>query len=120
MGTHTATDKAEANTQEPDVAAPSAEVTPVGSTRASRAWIKVLPLLVVLAVFLMFVLQNSRSTKISFATASGRLPVAVALLASAALGALLVLAVGSIRILQLRKVIRRSPANPTAGAVAER
>lgn len=81
--------------------------TAAGSSRASRAWLRVLPALIILAAILMFVFQNSKSTKVSFAVASGRIPLAVALLAAAALGALLVLAVGSIRIIQLRKVIRR-------------
>jgi uncharacterized integral membrane protein len=85
-------------------------VTPkrVGATRASRAWVKVLPALFVLAVILLFIFQNSHSVKVSFATASGRLPLAVALLAAAALGGVLVLALGSIRILQLRRLIHRS------------
>lgn len=80
----------------------------VASTRASRAWVKVFPALVVLAVILLFVFQNSQSAKVSFVTASGRLPLALALLAAAALGGLFVLALGSVRILQLRRVIHRS------------
>jgi uncharacterized integral membrane protein len=68
----------------------------------------VLPALLVLAVILLFIFQNSQSAKISFVTASGRLPLAIALLAAATLGALFVLALGSIRILQLRRVIHRS------------
>lgn len=68
-----------------------------------------LPALFVLTVILVFIFQNSQSAKVSFMTASGRLPLAVALLAAAALGALLMLALGSIRILQLRRVIHRSP-----------
>jgi uncharacterized integral membrane protein len=81
----------------------------VVSTRAGRAWVKVLPALVVLAVILVFIFQNSQSAKVSFVTASGRQPLAVALLGAAALGALFMLALGSIRILQLRKMIHRSP-----------
>jgi uncharacterized integral membrane protein len=68
----------------------------------------VLPALLVLAVILVFIFQNSQSAKVSFVTASGRLPLALALLAAAALGGLFVLALGSIRILQLRRVIHRS------------
>ena len=85
-------------------------MTPRGadSTRASRAWVKVLPALLVLGVILVFIFQNSQSAKVSFVTASGRLPLAVALLAAAALGGLFVLALGSIRILQLRGIIHRS------------
>jgi uncharacterized integral membrane protein len=89
-----------------------------GSTRAGRAWVKVLPAVIVLAVILLFVFQNSENAKVTFVTASGRLPLAVALLAAAALGGLFVLALGSIRIIQLRKVIRRS--GPTGHAVAGR
>lgn len=81
----------------------------VPATRASRAWMRVLPAVVILAVTLVFVLQNSRSAKVAFLGASGRLPLGVALLAAAALGGLLVLALGSIRIAQLRRIIHRSP-----------
>lgn len=86
----------------------AAATTGVVSTRAGRAWVKVLPALLVLAVILVFIFQNSQSAKVSFVTASGRVPLAIALLAAAALGALFVLAIGSIRILQLRKMIHRS------------
>jgi uncharacterized integral membrane protein len=65
--------------------------------------------MVVLAIVLTFVFQNLRSTRVSFITASGAFPLSLALLGAAALGALSVLALGSVRILQLRKVIRRSP-----------
>lgn len=87
--------------------APAAQ-TGVVATRAGRAWVKVLPALLVLAVILVFIFQNSQSAKVSFVTASGRLPLAVALLGAAALGALFVLALGSIRILQLRRLVHRS------------
>lgn len=92
--------------------APSAGPAPVDetipSTRAGRTWIRVLPALVVLAVTVVFILQNRRSAKVSFITASGRLPLGVALLIAAALGALVVLALGSVRIVQLRRLVRRS------------
>ena len=76
------------------------------STRASRAWVKVLPAIVLLVVILVFVLQNMRRAKVSFLGFSGTLPLAVSLLAAAALGGLFVLTLGSVRILQLRRVIR--------------
>ena len=79
----------------------------VPSTRASRAWTRVLPALIVLGILLVFVLQNLRRAKVSFAGFSGTLPLAVLLLAAAGLGALFVLALGSVRIVQLRRVIRR-------------
>jgi uncharacterized integral membrane protein len=82
----------------------------VPSTRASRSWVAILPALAVATVALIFILQNMRDARVSFFTASGTIPLAVGLLAAFALGAVSVLLLGSIRILQLRKVIHRSPA----------
>jgi len=66
---------------------------------------------VVLAFILVFIFQNLHKTRVSFLFLSGTLPLAVALLAAAAFGGLFVLALGSIRMLQLKKVIRRSRPN---------
>ena len=74
-----------------------------------------LPVLVLFAAILLFVLQNLRSSKVSFLSLSGTLPLGVALLAAVALGALLVLALGSVRILQLRKLVRRNQRVAQAG-----
>jgi uncharacterized integral membrane protein len=79
----------------------------IASTRASRAWTRVLPGLVVLAVILVFVFQNHKDVKVSFFTLSGTLPLSVALLGTAALGALVMLALGSVRILQLRRQLHQ-------------
>jgi uncharacterized integral membrane protein len=81
--------------------------TRAGSTRASRAWIGVAPALVLLAIVLLFVFQNLHRSQIRFVTISATVPLAVALFAAAACGGLFVLALGSVRIVQLRKVIRR-------------
>lgn len=78
------------------------------STRASRAWARVLPVLVLLGVILLFIFQNLHKARVSFVTASGTLPLGLALLAAAAFGGLFVLALGSARIFQLRKVIRHN------------
>lgn len=80
---------------------------PIPSTRASRAWIRVLPALIVLAILLVFIFQNGKDVKISFLGWSGTLPLSLALLASAALGMLVLLALGSVRMLQLRRQVRR-------------
>lgn len=79
----------------------------IHSTRASRAWIRVLPSIVVLAVMLVFIFQNRQNVKVSFFSAQGSWPLSVSLLAAAALGATLVLALGSIRIVQLRRQLHR-------------
>jgi uncharacterized integral membrane protein len=78
------------------------------STHASRAWNGVVPAVVLLAFILVFVFQNLHKARVSFLTVSGSLPLAVALLGAAAFGGLFVLALGSARIMQLRKVIRRN------------
>ncbi|NNN00873.1 MAG: LapA family protein [Acidimicrobiaceae bacterium] len=77
------------------------------STRTSRAWIRLLPALVVLVVILVFVFQNPKDVKVSLFTFSGTLPLSVALLGAVVLGALMTLALGSIRIFQLRRQVHR-------------
>jgi uncharacterized integral membrane protein len=91
-----------------DLAAQAVPPRPSGvpSTRAGRLWLKAVPAAILLAVLLVFVFDNLRSTKVTFFTASGRLPLAVALLAAAGIGGLCVFALGSVRILQLRRTIR--------------
>lgn len=77
------------------------------STRTSRAWIRLLPALVVLVVILVFVFQNPKDVKVSLFTFSGTLPLSVALLGAVVLGALMTLALGSVRIFQLRRQVHR-------------
>ena len=79
----------------------------IASTKTSRAWIRLLPVLVVLVVILVFVFQNPKDVKVSLFTISGTLPLSVALLGAVILGALMVLALGSVRIFQLRKQVHR-------------
>jgi len=63
-------------------------------TRISAAWIWVIAGAVVLALLLVFTLQNTRAVKISFFTAHGTLPLGVTLLL-AAIGGLLLAAAES-------------------------
>lgn len=88
------------------VVQPSSDV--VSSTRSSRAWVRLLPLLIVLVVILVFVFQNPKDVKVSIFTFSGTLPLSVALLGAVILGALLTLALGSVRIIQLRRQVHRN------------
>ena len=78
------------------------EATELGGTRISAAWIGVLAAAFVLVLLLIFVLQNTRSVKVTFFTASGTIPVGVALLLAAMGGLLLAGLVASLRIWQLR------------------
>ena len=101
-----------ANPEQGDVPV-EAEVEPgatsklILSTRTSRAWIRLLPALVVLVVILVFVFQNPKDVKVSLFTFSGTLPLSVALLGAVVLGALMTLALGSVRIFQLRRQVHR-------------
>ncbi len=56
---------------------------------------------------LVFILQNGQRARVRFLMADGTLPLGVALLFAALLGALLVLVAGAARVLQLRVVARR-------------
>ncbi len=77
-------------------------------TRLSGAWTALVVGVVVLVVILVFILQNLQSVEVHFLVFQGHLPLAVALLFAMVLGAVVVLAFGAGRILQLRLVARRA------------
>lgn len=93
-------------------AAPTVPHSPliIPRTRAGGVWKSLVPALIVAAVMVVFVVQNLREAKVSFLVFSGKFPLALALLAAAALGALVVFCLGSVRIVQLRKAFRRHQA----------
>lgn len=78
------------------------------ASRVGRTWTALLPTAAVVVLVLIFVLQNLRRSDVTLLVWSGRLPLGVALLASAALGGVAVFLLGSVRILQLRRLARRS------------
>jgi uncharacterized integral membrane protein len=61
-----------------------------------------------LVVILVFILQNLQSVEVYFLAFHGHLPLAVALLFAMVVGAIVVLAFGGARILQLRLAAGRS------------
>ena len=73
-----------------------------GRTRISGAWVAVVIAAVVLVLLLVFILQNTRSVKVSYFTVNGTMPLGVALLLAAVGGVLLAGVVASLRIWQLR------------------
>lgn len=87
-------------------------------TRLSGAWTAIVVGLVALVVILVFILQNQQTVEVTFLVFKGHLPLAVALLFALILGAVIVVAFGAARILQLRMVAGRarrkgsSPSNP--------
>lgn len=87
---------------------PTAPTAPtVKRTRVSAAWITAIVGALVLVVLLVFILQNQTRATVNFFGMSGSLPLGVALLFAAIVGALLVALLGTARILQLRRGMRR-------------
>jgi uncharacterized integral membrane protein len=76
-------------------------------TRIGSAWVAVAVAVVLGVALVDFIVQNTRSVRIEFFAASGRMPVAVALIGAALVGAFIVLAVGVARTTQLRLATRR-------------
>src|SRR4051794_5153597 len=79
----------------------------VRGTRTGALWTLVALSVLVAVILLIFIVQNSGRTKVSFLGWDGHLPLAVLLLCATALGALLVLFAGMARIVQLRIAARR-------------
>jgi uncharacterized integral membrane protein len=76
-------------------------------TRVSAAWTAVTIAVVLGVALIAFIVQNTQKVQIKFFGASGHIPLVVALLAAAIIGALIVLAVGISRIVQIRLSARR-------------
>jgi uncharacterized integral membrane protein len=118
----TVSSSSDASTDSPVLSSGSKPLEPIKeprSTRASRTWNSIVPALALLGVILLFVFQNLHTARVRFVTVSGSLPIGVALLAAAAFGGLFVLALGSVRMVQLRRIIRRNRragTNTTPGA----
>jgi uncharacterized integral membrane protein len=81
------------------------------NTRLSGAWTALLIGILALALILVFILQNLQNVELSFLFFKGQLPLGVALLFSVILGAIIVLAFGGARIIQLRMVARNARRN---------
>ena len=91
----------------PAPAEPTLPQHTVEPTRTSMVWTMVGVGVVLLVAILVFILQNGQRVRVRFLIANGTLPLGVALLFAALLGALLVLVAGAARVLQLRVVARR-------------
>jgi uncharacterized integral membrane protein len=70
-------------------------------------WVRTLPALLALVVVLIVVAQNRSEVTMRFFDASLKLPLSVALLGAMVLGALVVLTLGSARVVQLRRRVRK-------------
>lgn len=77
-------------------------------TRTSSTWVAVAVAVVFLALLVDFIAQNDRKVSIHFLGANGHMSLALALIAAAVAGALVVLLISAARIVQLRVVGRRN------------
>jgi uncharacterized integral membrane protein len=77
-------------------------------TRLSAAWTALIVGIGALLVILVFILQNLQGVELNFLIIHSHLPLGLALLFAVILGAVIVLAFGGGRIIQLRLVARRA------------
>jgi uncharacterized integral membrane protein len=87
---------------------PDPAQAPITHTRTSAVWIGVWAGVVALILLIVFIAQNTASVEISFFALEGRIPLALALLIAGVAGAIIAMAVAALRILQLRKLVRRT------------
>lgn len=80
---------------------------PPARTRASAAWLGACLAATMLAVLVVFMLQNTGSVQVSFLWMDGSAPLAIVLLIAGVGASLLTMMVGAARITQLRRRIRR-------------
>lgn len=85
----------------------------VRHTRISATWAAVFVAVLFGIALVDFIAQNTLDVRVHFFSVSGRMPGAVALLAAALAGAIVVLAVGVSRVVQLRLNMRRQRRNTT-------
>jgi uncharacterized integral membrane protein len=81
---------------------------PLRSSVASKTWLAVMGLAVLLVLLVVFVAQNTDAVAVRFLGWTWHPPLAVSLLAAVALGLLLAVCAGTSRILQLRRRVRRT------------
>lgn len=80
---------------------------PLRHSRTSGAWTAVILAAVLIVLLVIFVVQNTESVPLQFLWLDGNFPLAAALLIATAVGMVVVAAVGSLRILQLRRRVKR-------------
>ncbi|MEE6178057.1 LapA family protein [Mycobacterium sp. 050134] len=79
----------------------------IGFTRAGALWTSLIVGFLVLIVLLIFIAQNTATTAFTFLGWHWTLPLGVAILLAAVVGGLITVAVGTARILQLRRAAKK-------------
>lgn len=82
----------------------------VPRTRTGAAWVAVCAATLIAVALIVFLVQNTRSVEISFLGMTTSTSLALALLIAAVGGILLTLILGTARITQLRRHLRKHPA----------
>ncbi|HEV8555568.1 MAG TPA: lipopolysaccharide assembly protein LapA domain-containing protein [Actinophytocola sp.] len=99
---------AEQLTPPPPAQPPTAAPARVPRTRTGAAWIALIAAALLAVLLIVFLVQNTHSTEISFLWMTTSTPLAVALLIAAVGSVLLTLIVGTARITQLRRLVRKN------------
>jgi uncharacterized integral membrane protein len=86
---------------------PTPTEQPVKFTRAGALWSALIGGFLTLTLLLIFIAQNTTSTPFQFFGWHWSLPLGVAILLAAVAGGLLTVAVGTARIIQLRRVAKK-------------
>jgi uncharacterized integral membrane protein len=87
---------------------PASTKDPLRRSRTSGTWGAVVGFAVLLLLLVVFIAQNTQDVQVSFLWWDGKSPLAVSLLLASAVGILLAVVAGSLRIWQLRRRVRRS------------
>jgi uncharacterized integral membrane protein len=90
----------------------------VGFTRAGALWTSLIAGFLILILLLIFIAQNTTSTAFAFFGWRWSLPLGVAILLAAVGGGLITVAVGTARIIQLRRAAKKHHAAASAKAPA--
>ena len=86
---------------------PTREKDPLRSSRTSRSWAGLIALVILLVLLVVFIAQNTQKVEVSFLGWSGHPPLSVALLIAAVAGAALTAMMGTLRMWQVRRRVRR-------------
>ena len=92
----------------PRVKAPPPPESAVHRTRAAALWAALTLGFLILIVLLIFIAQNTESAEFAFIGWHWSLPLGVAILFAAVAGGLLTVAVGAVRMFQLRRAAKKN------------
>jgi uncharacterized integral membrane protein len=92
----------------PPVGAPARPESAVHRTRAAALWAALSLGFLILIVLLIFIAQNTESAEFAFLGWHWSLPLGVAILFAAVAGGLITVAVGAVRMFQLRRAAKKN------------